>query len=242
MVRISALAPREVVGGIGALVLQQLYVHCVYPLLACVAEPSVCFKANVTEVSLDFAEHSVGRILTLQLSDAVSALKADEGLVAASSRDVISTWEVRRLSGFFLGMQEEPYAYFFRVHVRNNADKPCTLETAAEFYALRFHGGGVHPLSLTPEGRGRVILKPGEMHRYAGIFVTDQWALEAVGGVVLERRELAAWPTQDAIVVSGTLASVRPAEVDAVVAGDLHVLVGNSHFVGMVDLRDVQYV
>lgn len=238
MVRASALVPREIVVGVGALVLQQLYAHCVYPLLSSADEPSVCFKANVTEVTLDPAEHSIARVLALRLSDAVSALKADEELVATSGRDVISTWEVRRLSGFFLSVQEEPYAYFFRVLVRNSAEALCTLESVASFYVLRFPGGRVYPLSLALEGKGRATLRPGEVHRYTGIFVTDHWALEAVGGVVLERLEPAVWPA----AVSGTLASVRPAEVGAVVAGDLHVLVGDSHFVGMLDLRDVQYV
>lgn len=242
MVRMLSLIPTEFAVGVVAMSLQQLYAHWIYPLLLHTAEPSVYFQPNLTEVNAYAANNSVASVLELRLADAVSAFKADEEPAVTSSRDVISTWEVRRLSGFFLSLHEEPYAYFFRVSVRNSAELPCALESVANFYVLRFPGGLVYPLSSTSEGRGKATLRPGESHCYAGIFLADHWALEAAGGVVLERREIVAGVAEDERFLSSTLARVRPAESDSVVAGDLHALVGDSHFVGMLDLRDVQYV
>lgn len=97
-------------------------------------------------------------------------------------------WDVHRVTVH----EEESWTYFFRVRVRVRADLLARfrIRSLGRFYALRFAGGRIFPLTRVTDGDKAFELSPSEDYRFCWHMAFRQELLEAAGGLLVERKDL----------------------------------------------------
>lgn len=78
------------------------------------------------------------------------------------------------------------WKYFIRVRLRNESSARSPVRSLARFYALRFAGGRIFPLTRLTEGASAFELEPGEESRFCWHVVFRQELQDAGGGLLLE--------------------------------------------------------
>merc|ERR1712060_257333 len=70
------------------------------------------------------------------------------GAPAPASEGLACEWDVHRVASD----NETPFTYFFRIRIQNWGDGKAPVRSLARFYALRFAGGRIFPLTRLTEG------------------------------------------------------------------------------------------
>lgn len=176
-----------------------------------------------------------GRMIP-HMSSMTETFKAS-GIVDAPSRAELDvSWDVRRVTD-----AEWPWAYAFRVIVKNVSPRPCPLQGVARFYVLRAPDSMVFPIHRLTEGPAGFMLNAGEEYKYAWMFFTKYQTLEAAGGLLLENRAEADIGFDERFL-NTTLAPLEPAKAKGITSKDIQTWMRNYNFMGALDLRTVTYV
>jgi len=146
------------------------------------------------------------------------------------------SWDVRRVLD-----AEWPWAYMFRVRVKNVSPRPCPLQGVARFYVLRAPDGLVFPIHRITEGPASFILNSGEEYKYAWIFFTKYQTLEAAGGLLLENKAKEDRDVAERFL-NTTLAPLEPAKAEGITSERVQKWMNSYNFMGALDLRAVTYV
>jgi hypothetical protein len=187
----------------------------------------------------DDLEQAVAHRLMPHMSSVVQAFKAQGSVdksAANGGLDVV--WDAHRITD-----AEVPWAYLFRVTVKNPSPRPCPLQGLARFYVLRAPDGqGVFPIHrVTAGGPASFIVNAREQYRYAWIFFTKYKTLEAAGGLLLENRTKEEHSLEKRFL-NTTLASLEPAKAQSIKSEKVQALIQGYNWMGVVDLRDVTYI
>lgn len=267
------MVPRELAFGVGAVVIQLLYSYC-FPYLEPAAknlahlgdvsfqwfvgseeqndQNHVLNQAGDGSLGSDLdSEHAMESAVRLQLEPHINHLvqtfKKEEHLKFQVIKEIDVTFEVFRAVNIFKlsGSREQPWAYFFRVAVQNQANRAVNLQSVARGYVLRMTGGKVFPVSRMTEGAAAYILKPGDKYKYSWTFLTSKKVLEASGSLLFTMQDMThGGPEGDAKrFVNATLGLVKPPSAPAVSSEEELQHLGNGYnYMGTLDFRHVKYV
>eukprot|EP00931_Biecheleriopsis_adriatica_P058777 TRINITY_DN35073_c0_g1_i1.p1 TRINITY_DN35073_c0_g1~~TRINITY_DN35073_c0_g1_i1.p1 ORF type:complete len:290 (-),score=44.51 TRINITY_DN35073_c0_g1_i1:134-976(-) len=145
------------------------------------------------------------------------------------------TWDVHRVTD-----AEVPWAYMFRVGIKNVSPRPCSLQGVARFYVLRAPGGLVFPIHRVTEGPASFILNSGDEYKYSWMFFTKYKTLEAAGGLLLENRAEEDTSLEKRFL-NTTLVPLQPAKANGITLEKAQSLMRSYNFMGALDLRSVTY-
>lgn len=104
------------------------------------------------------------------------------------------------------------WKYFIRVRLRNESSARNPVRSLARFYALRFAGGRIFPLTRLTEGASAFKLEPGEESRFCWHVVFRQELQDAGGGLLLEAESCAGTETQEPQFLHADLKPKAPVE------------------------------
>eukprot|EP00747_Dinoflagellata_sp_TGD_P019096 gnl/TRDRNA2_/TRDRNA2_126942_c0_seq1.p1 gnl/TRDRNA2_/TRDRNA2_126942_c0~~gnl/TRDRNA2_/TRDRNA2_126942_c0_seq1.p1 ORF type:complete len:339 (+),score=29.39 gnl/TRDRNA2_/TRDRNA2_126942_c0_seq1:45-1061(+) len=170
----------------------------------------------------------------------IVALKANTPVDIETTAGLHLSWDVHRIADAERYRHGPcPWAYLFRVKIKNISPSPCTLQGVARFYVLRAPDGLVFPIHRVTEGRDSPILNSEDEYKYSWIFYTRYQTLEAAGGLLMEN--VTEEDDEEKRFLSSTLEPVDPAG-KSIVFEDVRDMIDSYRFMGALDLRDAQYI
>jgi hypothetical protein len=170
------------------------------------------------------------------MSSITDTFKINGNVDVPPRKELKVSWDVRRVLD-----AEWPWAYMFRVRVKNVSPYPCPLQGVARFYVLRAPDGQVFPIHRITEGPASFTLNAGEEYKYAWIFFTKYQTLEAAGGLLLENKAKEDGRLEERFL-NTTLAPLEPAKAEGITSERVQKWMNNYNFMGALDLREVTYV
>lgn len=183
----------------------------------------------------DLLGQAVDKRMGPHMSSVVDAFKTGGSVQVSASSDADLSWDVHRITD-----AEVPWAYLFRVRVRNVSPRPFPLQGLARFYVLRAPDGLVFPIHRITTGPASFSLDPGEVYQYSWIFFTKYKTLEAAGGLLFENSALEGEALEQRLV-NATLAPLEPAKAVGITTDKVGGLMNEYSFMGALDLRGVTY-
>lgn len=184
----------------------------------------------------EVVQEAVARRMMPHMSSTIETFKENGHVDAASVSELEIMFDVHRITD-----AEAPFAYLFRVGLKNVSPHPCPLQGIARFYVLRAPDGQVFPIHRMTEGAASYTLNSGEEYKYSWVFFTRYKTAEAAGGILLENKKLESGGLKERFL-NITLASVEPAKARGVTSEKAHVLMKNFIFMGALDLTEVSYL
>ncbi|CAE8635181.1 unnamed protein product [Polarella glacialis] len=133
-------------------------------------------RPQIVRVARSLDERSGSRPSSPEETPTVPAPAPAEGLSC--------DWDVHRVPAT---TNDGECTYFFRVRLRNEEEAPSPVRSLARFYALRFAGGRIFPLTRVTEGPAAFMLEPTEEHRFCWHMSFRQELEDTAGGMLLER-------------------------------------------------------
>eukprot|EP00931_Biecheleriopsis_adriatica_P102204 TRINITY_DN77200_c0_g1_i1.p1 TRINITY_DN77200_c0_g1~~TRINITY_DN77200_c0_g1_i1.p1 ORF type:complete len:471 (-),score=112.79 TRINITY_DN77200_c0_g1_i1:23-1243(-) len=103
---------------------------------------------------------------------------------ALPSEGLVCDWDLYRVA---TGKDDTSWKYFIRVRLRNDSTAPSPVKSLARFYALRFVGGRIFPLTRVTEGSAAFMLEPSQENRFCWHVLFRHALQDAAGGLLLER-------------------------------------------------------
>lgn len=265
------MAPRELVIGATAVVIQLLYSSC-FPYIEPAGKHLAYLVDSVkwndlfsglkvsnghasksldSDLDSSYGEIDVESAVRLRLQPHIDHLvqtfKNGDDLEFHSVEGIDVSFDVSRAVDIFkiAGSKQQPWAYFFRVTVQNKAKRAFNLQSVARGYVLRMTGGKVFPVSRMTEGPAGYILQPGDEYSYAWTFLTSRQVLEASGSLLFTKKDATNGDTerQPMRFVNATLGLVKPPDAPMVSSEEeLQKLVDGHNYMGTLDFRHVEYV
>jgi len=172
-----------------------------------------------------------------QMDAAVLHYKSGAESVAAETKDVDVEWDVHRVTD-----AQVPFAYYFRLRVKNRTSRPCPLSGIARFYVLKLPGGRVFPIHRITEGPAGFTIGVAEEYKYSWMFYTVDKVLDASGGMLLERKDRDSDFALADRFVNTTFGHLQPATSRGTTMEMMQRMNVGHNFMGALDLRGVSYV
>lgn len=185
------------------------------------------------EVRLDEA---MAEIMQPQIMEFVSQFKHGEEISTIINEDVDISWDVHRITDAVV-----PWAYYYRVRVRNKSSRPCAFRGAARFYVLKLPDGRVFPIHRVTEGPAGFTLEQGEEYLYSFIFFNDDKVLEAKLGFLFAKGSSSGERSPEEFV-NASSAILQPHKARSTTMEQLQELNEGRFFQGAIDLRGVSYL
>jgi len=184
----------------------------------------------------EVVQEAVTQRMMPHMSSIIDTFKENGHVDVAPVSELEILFDVHRITD-----AETPFAYLFRVGLKNVSPRPCPLQGVARFYVLRAPDGRVFPIHRMTEGPASYTLNPGEEYKYSWVFFTRYKTAEAAGGILLENKNLEGRGLEERFL-NITLGSVEPAKAKAVTSERAHALMKSYIFMGALDLTEVSYV
>jgi len=183
-------------------------------------------------------DQAVAHRMMPHLNFIAAALKRQRRIQDSSVLELSTSWDVHRITD---AGSEFPWAYLFRVSIKNTSPWPCALQGVARFYVLRAPDGLVFPIHRLTDGPSSFVLNSGEEYKYAWCFFTKYETLEAAGGLLFDNRT-SDGGALDERFLNATLAPLQPARAKEIVYEDTKSLLATYNFMGALDLRGAEYI
>eukprot|EP00746_Dinoflagellata_sp_MGD_P070208 gnl/MRDRNA2_/MRDRNA2_28732_c0_seq1.p1 gnl/MRDRNA2_/MRDRNA2_28732_c0~~gnl/MRDRNA2_/MRDRNA2_28732_c0_seq1.p1 ORF type:complete len:264 (+),score=54.66 gnl/MRDRNA2_/MRDRNA2_28732_c0_seq1:58-849(+) len=263
------MVPRELAIGATAVAVQLLYSVC-YPYLAPAGKnlvdlvdlsflnqwfagsesPNGRKPPNLDSTDeIEDVESAVRLRLQPHMDLLVQTFKNGEPLKFPTVDEIDVSFEVYQADEIFKvsGSSRQPWAYFFRVTVQNQAKRSYHLQSIARGYVLKMFGENipVFPVSRMTEGPAAYILKPGDEYRYAWTFLTSKQVLEASGSLLFSSKDMTNGNDQTPPMqfLNATLGHVKPLDAPTIsTESELKSLATGYNYMGTLDFRHVDYV
>jgi len=193
-------------------------------------------QGNKMRSRADVVSQAVEQRMSPHMTDITQALKAKRSVIVPPQKELEISWDVRRIVD-----AEVPWAYAFRLGVKNVSPRPCPLQGLARFYVLRAPNGMVFPIHRITEGPASFTIDPGEEYKYSWIFYTKYKTTEASGGILVENKAKEGGVIEEQFL-NATLPPLEPAKAEGIKSEKLQTFMRSYNFMGALDLRGVTYV
>lgn len=128
------------------------------------------------------------------------------------------------------------WKYFIRVRLRNESSARSPVRSLARFYALRFAGGRIFPLTRVTEGASAFTLEPGEESKFCWHVVFRQELQDAGGGLLLEESCVTSESQEQQRFLHADLVPKAPAEASC---DEVERMKLGYDYTGQLNLRDL---